>query len=472
MPTPHLPIDVATNLERLERLARQPSISEGARGVREAAALLAQLHLEAGFTEAEVAETDGLPGVWAYLDQGQPRTLVVYMMFDSGPVGAGWTRDPYGAEVAPAGDFPQAMYAKGIRTKGPYLAFLAGVEACVRAGVRLPVNVACLCDGEEFVGSTHYHDLVERYAARIPGPIGGVNVAGNQAPGGAHSLALANKGCAYLDVRVRGAHWGKGPQGVQVHSSAAAIVHQPAWRLIEALRTLVDGEGGTHVAVPGFYDGQPRPSPQARAALEALAAGTPPDAWRRTAPGVGGFGEVGAIVDDLTGADLLERALYGTTCNVNGLRAGYVGIDAPLFSLPGEATARLDLRYAPPEHGRRLVDLIRQHFDARGFAEVEILDLGTHDGSAAAPDDAIVRAAIDSARDHGLDTTVWPMRPAGAPVGVVTEVLGVPTLGGVGLGFGGGRGGADEYWVIDGGGRVAGFEQSARYFADYLQALG
>lgn len=472
MPSTHLHIDVATNLARLERLARQPSISEGARGVREAAAILAQLHLEAGFSEAEVAETDGLPGVWAYLDQGQPRTLVVYMMFDSGPVGGGWTRDPFAADVVAMGDFPKAMVAKGIRTKGPYLAFLAGVEACVRAGVRLPVNVACVCDGEEFVGSTHYHELVERYAARIPGPIGGVNVAGNQAPGGAHALSLANKGCAYLDVRVRGARWGKGPTGTQVHSSAAAVVHQPAWRLIEALRTLVDGEGGSRVAVAGFYDGQPRPSAEARAALEALAAGTAPDAWKRAAPGVGGFGAVAALVDDLTGADLLERALYGTTCNVNGLRAGYVGIDAPLFSLPGEATARLDLRYAPPEHGRRLVDLLRRHFDDHGFPEVEIVDLGTHDGSAAAADDAIVRAAVDVARAHGHATIMWPMRAAGAPVGVVTEVLSVPTLGGVGLGFGGSRAGADEYWVIEGDGRVAGFEQAARYYADYLQALG
>ena len=466
-----LPIDVASNLDRLARLARQPSISEGGRGVRKAAALLAGIHLETGFTEAEVAETEGLPGVWAYLDQGQPRTLVVYMMFDSGPVGSNWTRDPYAAEHAPSGTFSVVMYAKGIRTKGPYLAFLAGIEACVRAGVRLPVNVACLCDGEEFVGSTHYHELVERYADRITGSIGGVNIAGNQTTSGAHALALANKGCAYLDVRVRGATWGKGPTGLQVHSSAAAVVHAPVWRLIEALGTLINREGGTRVAVSGFYDGQPAPSPKARARLEALAATTPDDAWLRSAPGVAGFGEVGALVDDLTGADLLERALYGTTCNVNGLRAGYVGIDAPLFSLPGEATARLDLRYAPPEYGRRLVDLLRRHLDANGFPEVEIVDLGTHAGSAADEDDTIVRAAVHVAQAHGHDTTIWPMRAAGAPVGVIGEVLGVPTLGGVGLGFGGSHAGADEYWVIEGDGKVAGFEEAARYYADYLLAL-
>ena len=467
-----VPIDVDTNLARLTRLARQASISEGDRGVRETAAILADLLREVGFDEAAVAETDGLPGVWGYLDQGRPHTLVVYTMFDSGPVGEGWTRDPYAAEIDAAGPFGRALYAKGARQKGPFVAFLAAIDALVRAGERLDVNVACLLDGEEFLGSTHYHDVVERYAPRIPGPIGGVNPTCNQGAKGAHALSLANKGCAYLDLRVRGATWGKGPLGAQVHSSAQAVVHSPAWRLVEALATLVDREGGTRVAIPGFYDTEARPSPEARAMLERLADGVAPDAWRSAAPGVAGFGEVGAIVDDLTGADLLERALYGTTFNLSGLRSGYVGIDAPLFSLPGVATARLDVRYAPPEDGRRLVQLIREHLDAGGFPEVEIVDLGTHVGSAVDAEHPILATAMAVAQERGITTTLWPMRAAGAPVGVIGEVLGVPTLGGFGLGFGGSRAGADEYYVLDDANGVAGFASQAAYYADYLRRVG
>ena len=464
-------IDVSGNLDRLTRLARQRSISEGQRGVRETASLLVDLHREVGFHDAEVAETAGLPGVWAYLDQGRPHTLVVYLMFDSGPVGSNWTRDPYAAEIGTQGAFPKVMFAKGVRTKGPYTAFLAAIDALVRSGERLPVNIACVLDGEEFVGSTHYHELVERYADRMPGPIGGVNPTCNQALNGSYALSLANKGCAYLDLRVRGSHWGKGPAGAHVHSSAQAVVHSPAWRLVEALASLVDAPGGSHVAVPGFYDSQPTPSPEARRMLDGLAAGVPRNAWYRQAPGVAGFGEVGALVDDLHGAELLERALYGTTFNIGGLRSGYTDIDSPLFTLPGEATARVDIRYAPPEHGRRLVDLLRTHLDDGGFGEVEIIDLGTHDGSSASQGDTILETAIATARDHGHETTLWPMRAAGAPVGVITEVLGVPSLGGFGLGAAGTGAGADEFYVVEGDGQVAGFEDQARYFADYLVAL-
>lgn len=464
-------IDLDTNLARLQRLVRQRSISEGDRGVRETAALLVDLHREVGFTTADVAHTEGLPGVWAFLDQGQPRTLVVYTMFDSGPLGEGWTREPYAAEIAASGRFERVMFGKGVRQKGPFVAFLAAIEALVRSGTRLPVNIACLLDGEEFLGSTHYHDVVERYATQIPGPLGGVNPSCNQGPTGAHSLALANKGCAYLDLRVRGAHWGKGPLGVQVHSSAQAVVHSPAWRLLEALSTLVDGEGGTHVAIEGFYEGERRPDGAARQRLEQLAAGTDPTAWRSAAPGVAGFGSVGAIVDDLVGADLLERALYRTTFNLSGLRSGYVGIDAPLFSLPGVATARMDIRYAPPEDGRRLVTAIRQHLERHGFPEVEVVDLGTHVGSEVDENHTILQSALAQAEDFGLQTSLWPMRPAGAPVGVIGEVLGVPTLGGFGLGFGGSAAGADEFFVLDDAGPVAGFARQAQYYAGYLRRL-
>ncbi len=469
--TSPLAIDTEANLERLRRLVRQRSISEGDRGVRETAALLAELHREVGFDVAEVADTDGLPGVWAYLDQGRAHTVVVYTMFDSGPLGDAWTRDPYGAELDGNGRFERVLYGKGVRQKGPFMAFLAAIDALQRSGTRLPVNVACLLDGEEFLGSTHYHDVVERYAKRIPGPLGGINPTCNQSATGAHALGLANKGCAYLDLRVSGASWGKGPLGAQVHSSAQAVVHSPAWRLVEALATLVDREGGTHVAIDGFYDTETRPNAAARAALERLAAGTDPSAWRSAAPGVAGFGEVGAIVDDLSGAELLERSLYGTTFNLSGLRSGYVGIDAPLFSLPGVATARLDIRYAPPEDGRRLVHLIREHLDRHGFPEVEIIDLGTHVGSAVPEEHTILDTAVAVARERGIQTTLWPMRAAGAPVGVIGEVLGVPTLGGVGLGFGGSRAGADEFYVLGDTGPVAGFASQATYYASYLSRL-
>lgn len=470
--TRNLPeIDVDTNFARLTSFARQPAISEGNRGVERAAVMLAELHREVGFTEVEVAKTRGLPGVWGYLNQGSDRTLMVYMMFDSGPVGNGWTRDPFAAETGREGSFEKVIYGKGIRTRGPYLAFLAAIEACVKSGTKLPVNIACVCDGEEFVGSTNYHELVERYASRVPGPIGGVNIGSNQGPSGHHSISLANKGCAYLDLRVSGAKWGKGPVGSHVHSSAAAVVHSPAWRLVEALATFVNGEGGTRVAIPGFYDDQPQPSAAARAKLEELVAARGATDWKRAAPGVEGFGEVGAIVGDLKGADLLERALYGTTFNINGMRSGYTDIESTLFTLPGTATARVDLRYAPPAHGRRLVELLRAHLGSSGFPEVEIIDLGTHDGSAAQEGDSIVRAAVQAASVRGVPTTVWPMRPAGAPVGVFTEVLGVPTLGGVGLGFGGSANG-NEYWVVEGNDSVAGLQGAAQYYVDYLMALG
>ena len=44
-----------------------------------------------------------------------------------------------------------------------------------------------------------------------------------------------------------------GPTRAEIHSSLKAIVDAPAWRLTQALATLV-GPDGNRILVPGYYD--------------------------------------------------------------------------------------------------------------------------------------------------------------------------------------------------------------------------
>lgn len=80
-------------IEQLGKLASQQSLSEGDRGVKECADLFVDLHRQAGFHEAQIIETSGVPGVWAYYDAGKDETLAIYAMFDHGP-----TPDPHGVQ--------------------------------------------------------------------------------------------------------------------------------------------------------------------------------------------------------------------------------------------------------------------------------------------------------------------------------------------------------------------------------------
>ena len=54
--------------------------------VREWAELLVEYHGEPGSQEAELVETDGLPGLWAYYYAGALSTIMAYGNFEIVPV--------------------------------------------------------------------------------------------------------------------------------------------------------------------------------------------------------------------------------------------------------------------------------------------------------------------------------------------------------------------------------------------------
>ena len=114
---------------------------------------------------------------------------------------------------------------------------------------------------------------------------------------------------------------------------------------------------------------------------------------------------------------------------------------------------------------------LRQHLDGAGYSDIQIVDMGTHDWAVAKLEDDIVQGAIRTYQDYACPMTIWPMRASGAPLGVFCSELGVPALGGVGIGHCGSDG-VDEYMVLEGNDKVAGVAQAARFLAAYLGELG
>jgi len=452
----------------LAAVLAQRSISEGARGVHECAALLADLLSKRGFDEAEVVPTAGLPGVWGYLDARKRHTLAVYAMFDHAPITSVWKREPFEPVAEAFPPYERVMFGKGVFTKGPLVTFLWALWAMKQLGHDIPVNIALILDGEEFVGSTNYHHLVHERSNRLEDCIGAISPAAVQSSHGSVSISLGSKGCAYFELISDGAHSGKGPVTKSVHSSAQGVVHSPVWRLVEALSTLTKpGSAGLEVVIPGFYDDITRPQGRQLELLRQIAESNRGKDWRQVVPGVAGRGRVEVLADDLEGEELFVRALYYPTLNINGIRAGYIHEDSPLFTLPGRAVARLDMRFSPNQRGANLMAGLREHLDKAGYSDIQIRDMGTHDWALASLEDAIVDAARATYERYGYSVTVWPMRGSGAPLGVFCSELGVPALGGVGIGATGSDG-SDEFMVLHGNDKVAGVPLAAQFFADYL----
>ncbi len=55
-----------------------------------------------------------------------------------------------------------------------------------------------------------------------------------------------------LELVASGEKWGRGPKG-DIHSSMKAMVDSPAWRLVQALNTLVTPDGNT-AAIDGWFE--------------------------------------------------------------------------------------------------------------------------------------------------------------------------------------------------------------------------
>jgi acetylornithine deacetylase/succinyl-diaminopimelate desuccinylase-like protein len=456
MPTVHDVIAArrAEHLAAIRELMMIPSVMGDAAGVRRAAEFLAERYRALGCQEVEVAETPGLPAVWASYDAGAARTIGVYGYLDTNAVGEGWTCDPYAGVLAPRPPFGQVLHGRGAASKGGAMAFLNALAAIREAHGELPVNVVFLIEGEEFLGSPHIPLLIERYRQQLsrvdamvwPGPA--------QSANGDVALFLGNKGLLKIEVACSGDAWGRGPQGGAAHSSTQAVLDTPTWRLIHALATLYDPAEG-RILVEGFRHGLRPPTPAEDALLDRLAArfrGQEASA----VPGIAPRAHVARFAGEIEGREVFRRYCFEPTMNIDGLRAGFTGQGTPAWTLPHAAYCTIDHRLPAGLDPDRCLGLIRRHLDARGYADIGLRVLGSVGAQTLGVEDALVRAALGVFAQAGIEPVVWPCRGTSGPTGHFSHALGVGVLGSTGIGYASGHTGADEFLVIEGDGKVGG----------------
>jgi acetylornithine deacetylase/succinyl-diaminopimelate desuccinylase-like protein len=460
-------------IRALQKYVRQASVSVDGAGMRECAELVAERYRALGCAEVEIVETETFPGVWAYYDAGAPLTLLNYNMYDVRSVGdrSAWTHDPFGAVIEPRGDIPAVLYGRGaLVPKGPDTAWLAALQAIREVTGTLPVNIAFLAEGDEILGSQSYTGLIERYRDRLQHIDGCLYLRGTQNAAGELPLVLGYKTFITLELRASGASWGRGPVHAAAHSATCSIVESPALRLVRALDTLYDADGG--IAIAGWDEMlAPVAVPEEeRPLVDGLLERFRGQPWSEAIPGLAGSG-VARFVDDVEGPDVLTRYIYGSGLNVQGIYSGYTGPGTRTYTIPEVATARLDGRLAATAPPAALLDALRAHLDARGFEDVEIRVLSAYPGSRTPATAPLVQSFLSAVGRAGGNAVIWPGQSYGGPWSIFARDFGAPVVFATGIGHGGGIGLPDEYVVIDGGGRLPGFREMARFGADLLLDL-
>lgn len=452
-------------LRRLQEWIRVPSIAAESLASEEGCELMMRLVREAGFQQVARVPTDGKPGVFATLDAGAKRTVGLYFMYDVKQVDPSeWSSPPFEARLVDRPGVGKVVVGRGaVNQKGPEAAFLAALHAIRGAGRKLPVNLVLVAEGEEEIGSPHFHQVVRRpeVSAALAKTTGVFMPTAAQDPDGTVTVSLGAKGVVELELVASGEKWGRGPSK-DVHSANRARLDSPAFHLVQALASLVTKDGDP--AIEGFAAAAKGPTPAQGAMLDE-AARRMDEATAKKVLGVTRW------AGDASWRESLERLCFRPTVNIEGLVGGYTGPGGKTV-LPHRAVAKLDLRLVPDMTYDGALAALRAHLSKNGFGDVEVNATGGYGPTETRADAALIRAETAIYRRAGLDPVLWPRNAGSYPGWVFTEAPLKLAAGHFGLGHGGGAHAPDEFYVVESSNpKVAGFDGAVRSFVDYLFEL-
>jgi acetylornithine deacetylase/succinyl-diaminopimelate desuccinylase-like protein len=454
------------SLKRLQTWIHQPSIAAENRSMNEGCELTMQMLRDAGFAQVTKVPTDGQPGIFATLDSGAPKTLGLYFMYDVKQVDPSeWSSPPWDAALVDKPGLGKVIIGRGaVNQKGPEATFLAALHAIRGAGRKLPVNLVFVAEGEEEIGSPHFHQVVHspQVLAAVKKCSGIFMPSSSQGLDGEVTITLGAKGVVELELISSGEKWGRGPRK-DVHSSNKARLDSPAWHLVEALTTLVSSDGNDP-AIEGFA-AKARPVSTAEKKMIAEAATRLSEANAKKLLGVDHW------VHDVSWQEALELLVSRPTVNIEGLVGGYTGPGGKTI-LPGRAIAKIDMRLVPDMTAAEALAALKAHLAKKGFADIEVKMSGGYDPTSTPADAEMIRVSNAVYRRHGIDPVLLPRNAGSWPGYVFTgDPLRLPA-GHFGLGHGSGAHAPDEYYVIESANpKVQGLDGATRSYVEFLYEL-
>ncbi|MEG1459985.1 MAG: M20/M25/M40 family metallo-hydrolase [Oscillospiraceae bacterium] len=337
-------------LNLLLDLLHQPSIAASGEGIREMIELVQEKMRGVGVTP-ELVPTKGNPVIYAELKGESPRIYGCYDHYDVQPVDPIelWDSDPFAAEIREG-----VIYARGVADNKDGLATrLCVIDAWMKTYGKLPCGMKLIFEGEEEIGSPN----LEYFAENNPEKLlcdGYVWEGGEKEEGGPCEITMGVKGLLYVHLKVK-----TSPR--DAHSMYAAISPNPAWRLVLALASIKDAEG--NILIDGFYDDIIPPTAEELATL----ADDPFDM-----EGTREYLGIEHYIGKEEKQELLEKLYFKPTFNICGIKSGFLG-EGSKTVLPGEASAKADIRLVPGMDPKKIFDLIRAHLDKNGFTDVELI---------------------------------------------------------------------------------------------------
>lgn len=330
-------------VDELLAFIRIPSVSALPGHADDVAAAGAWVHARleaAGLEHVQTLPTGGHPVVYGdWLHAPGAPTVLIYGHFDVQPAvyEDGWSHPPFQPRLA-----DDRIHARGASDdKGNMFAPIVAVEALLRTGGALPVNVKFLLEGQEEIGSPQLAQFVRSHRELLACDFA-LSADGGQWSESQPTLLLSLRGICALQVDVTG-------PGSDLHSGLyGGTVQNPLHALAELIAGLHDADG--HVTVAGFYDDVVEPTPDQRREYAKVPFDEAAHLKITGAPAL--YGEAGWST--------YEREWIRPTLEVNGLWGGFQG-EGTKTVLPASAHAKITCRLVADQQPARILELVAGH---------------------------------------------------------------------------------------------------------------
>jgi acetylornithine deacetylase/succinyl-diaminopimelate desuccinylase-like protein len=424
----------------------------------------------------------GNPVVYAKCDEGAEKTLLIYWMYDTMPVTQpdAWMSPPFEARLVEQAPYKKVLIGRGAtNSKGPQMSQLNAFRSIKKVHGKLPVNLIVVAEGDEERMDIGLRKFVRDHPELLEGA-DAMYLFGGQSPNGGGGYGGGSEGCVYVELTTSGTAWGRGPTVSDIHGSNKRSVDSPAWRHIKMLASLVSDDGNTPL-IDGFFEDMKPLSPETIAELKEAAARTD---MKVAAENVG----VARYISD-DAFTMLRMQRYGTSFNLDGIWGGNMYAGGAGAILPNKITSKHNFRYIPDMKGPEIVKKLRAQLDKKGYKDVEVKMIGDVPWAKMNSDNELGRALKRVYEvmniSHGELRSDWSIGGGGGAAGgywpaymfgngevgeKISPFAGVPIVGG-GAGLGGRAHAANEYYVIEGAGKVYGMAGAEKAVATLLYAF-
>ncbi|MEK0322120.1 MAG: M20/M25/M40 family metallo-hydrolase [Nitrosopumilus sp.] len=349
----HVDSNINNLISDLQTLIRQPSVSAKNEGIEECAKLVKKLLKKSGLKPEILRLKKGVaPIVYGEIKskQNSTKTLMFYNHYDVQP-----------AEPFDLWDYPpfsgtrkgNKIFGRGATDdKGELITRIKAVEAYLKTTGDVPCNIKFVIEGEEETGSAHIEEYLKKYKKKfscngVIWEFGYVDVKNRPI------IGLGMKGLLFVELSIK-------ESIIDAHSSLAVLIKNPAWRLIDAVKTLRDSNGKILIK-----DWHKEVIPFSKKDLELIRKEPFDENIFKKEFGIKSF------VGNKKGMDVKKALVGGTTCNIAGFISGYTG-DGAKTVLPCKALVKIDFRLVPKMDPKKQVMRLKKHLKSKGFTDVKI----------------------------------------------------------------------------------------------------